>query len=231
MTCFDRQVIQRVTAIALDDCGRIPTVGAEPTPALKGLAGSLQGVQLTRQIDVPQTPVTKTVDGGSCTKPRPSPTDRGYSVQLQFCGMNPVFESLTGYKTLDMAGANVTGWEDIEITTQSKVAIEIVFTPSADSCAGGSVQCYGLLLPLCEQWVRSGDETYDGETVPDLIVTGQTALNEHLFDNYAQGSLPAWLDHWDPKHADIQLGRAWSTSRLITCPAADSNDPCVLVAI
>lgn len=230
MTCFDRQEIERVTAIQLDACGRIPTVGEVAEPSLKGLADALQSVQFTRNVDVPAPQNLRKVNGGNCSKPRPAPTDNGISVQLTFCGINPVFESLIGYKTLDLDGSTVTGWEDAEITTNPQVALEIIFTPTADSCAAGTPACYGMLIPSLEQWVRSGDELYNGADTPDLVVTGTTALNANLFDNYT-GVIPAWLDHWDPKEADIATGRSWAYNRLIPCPTADTNDACVLVAI
>lgn len=234
MTCYDSQLIRRLTLIRLDDCGRIPLVIDDPTPALKGLAGAIQQVAKSRQIDIPQTNVTKTINGASCTKPKATPTDRGYSFGITFCGSNPLAEVLTGYKTLDMSGANIVGWEDVNISGSPKAAMEIIFTPSADSCTVGvDPQCIAVLVPLLEQWVRSGDETYNGTDVPDLVLTGQTTLSQNLFGNYAtSGDLPNYLSHWAPKFANIATGRSWVYSRLITCPAVDPlEDPCALTAI
>lgn len=231
MTCYDSQVIQRLTAIQLDECGRIPTTG---TPALKGLAGAIQNVTRTRQVDVPTDNITKTVNGGTCVKPRATPTDRGYSYGLTFCGGNPIFEVVVGYKTLDLNGAaEITGWEDVELTGSPKVALELIFTPSTDACAGGeAASCIAVLVPLLEQWVRSGDETFDGQTVPDLVMTGQTALSANLFANYATaGELPEWLAHWAPKFDAIGTGRSWAYTALVECPEADTNSPCELVAV
>lgn len=230
MTCFDRQYIRRVTAIALDDCGRIAATPATGT-VIKGLADALQSVAFTRNVDVPQQTVTKKVNGGTCTQPFPTPTDRGFSTALTFCGVHPVFESVTGYKRLDMNGSTITGWEDSEITGNPKVALEIIFESSADACTGEEVLCYAQLIPQVIQWVRSGDETYNGTDVPALVMTGQAALSSHLFDNYTSVTLPPWLAHWAPKFNDIALGRAWSTTALVTCPAADENDSCVLTTI
>lgn len=232
MTCFDRQYIRRVTAIALDDCGRIPLVGDVAKPAIKGLADALTSVAFTRNVDIAQQTVLKKVTGGTCTQPLPTPTDRGIAIGLTFCGTHPVFESIVGYKRLDMNGTTITGWEDSNISTNAKVALEVVWESSADACTGATVQCYATLVPQLIQWVRSGDETYNGTDVPPLVMTGTTQLSSHLFDNYANAAaLPAWLSHWGPKFNDIQLGRAWATSAVITCPAADANDSCALIAI
>lgn len=229
MTCFDRTEIQRITAISLDECGRIATSG---NIALKGLAGAINIVNFTRNVDIPQQTIVKTVNGATCSKPRPTPTDRGIQVALTHCGLNPVFESLIGYKTLDMSGANVTGWEDSEITGNTLVALEIIYTPTADSCAGGGTpQCYASLYPSLEQWVRSGDEAYNGTDAPDMVTTGQTAKNARLFDNFTSGTLPTWLAHWAPKFDDIATGRSWGYHRLIDCPADDTGNPCTLTTL
>lgn len=230
MTCFDRQYIRRVTAIALDSCGRIPAAPATGS-TLKGLADALTSVQFTRNVDLAQQTILKKVNGASCTQPLPTPTDRGIAVQLTFCGVNPIFESITGYKRLDMNGSNVTGWEDSEITGVTNVALEIVYESSADACTGEEVQCYAQLFPLLNAWVRSGDETYNGADIPALVMTGQAAKSAHLFDNYTSGTLPTWINHWAPKFDDIQLGRSWSTNAIIDCPAADTSDPCTLAAL
>lgn len=233
MTCFDTQVIRRMTAFQLDECGRIPTDVENATPALKGLEDALQTFTRTRNVDIPADNFTKVVSGRTCTKPRPSPTDRGYQVALAFCGGNPVFEAITGYRTLDYDGANIIGWEDRELTGTNRVALEIIFEPSTDACeVGASAQCIAVLIPQLEQWVKSGDETADGETVPDLQMQAQTALNANLFANYAtSGDLPTYLSHWAPKFADINTGRSWMYTRLIDCPTVDVSDGCTLVAI
>lgn len=230
MTCFDRQYIRRVTAISLDSCGRIPAAPATGS-TIKGLADALTSVAYTRNVDIPQQTVLKKVNGGSCTQPLPTPTDRGIAVALTFCGVHPIFESLTGYKRLDMNGSAITGWEDSEITTSTPMALEVIYESSADACAGEEVLCYAQIFPSLIGWVRSGDETYNGADVPPLVMTGTTQKNSHLFDNYTSGTLPSWISHWAPKFDDIQLGRSWSTNALVTCPAADESDPCELVAL
>lgn len=233
MSCYDSQVIQRLTAIRLDSCRRLALEADDATPAIKGLAGGIQTVTRTRQMDVPTTTVVKTVNGGTCTKPRPNPTDRGFSYALNFCGQNPLFEVLAGYKTLDVSGPDIIGWEDVSITSLPNLALEIIFTPSADSCTVGvTPKCIAVLIPALEQWVRSGDEAFNGDDTPDLTMTGQTALNGNLFDNYTDATLPGYLSHWSTKFDDIATGRSWAYTSLIDCPTDDpSEDPCTLVAL
>ena len=220
MTCYDSQVIRRMTAFQLDECGRIPTSGENTTPTIKGLESAVQTFTRTRNVDIPADNFTKVVSGATCSKPRPNPTDRGYQVALTFCGGNPVFEALTGYKTLDLNGLDIVGWEDRELTGTNKAALEVIFEPSTDACeVGQSAQCIAVLFPYLEQWVKSGDETADGETVPDLQMQAQTALSSTLFDNYATvGELPTYLSAWADKFDDIKTGRSWSYTRLVDCP-------------
>lgn len=233
MTCFDTQVIRRMTAFQLDECGRIPTDIENANPALKGLEDAVQTFTRTRNVDIPADNFTKVVSGRTCSKPRPSPTDRGYQIALTFCGGNPVFEAITGYKTLDLVGEDIVGWEDRELTGTNRVALEVIFEPSVDACAvGESAQCIAVLIPQLEQWVKSGDETADGETVPDLQMQAQTALNANLFANYATvAELPTYLGHWAPKFDDINTGRSWTYTRLIDCPTVVASDGCTLSAI
>ncbi len=233
MTCYDSQVIQRLTAIRLDACGRIPLEVDDAAPAIKGLAGGIQTLTRTRQMDVPTSTIVKTIDGGTCTKPRPNPTDRGFSYEVLFCGQNPLFEVLAGYKTIDLDGATIIGWEDVGITALPKLALEIIFTPSADACTVGSTpKCIAVIIPGLEQWVRSGTEAFNGDATPDLTMTGQTYKNGNLFDNYLVGALPGYLTHWVTKYPDIATGRSWAYTSLIDCPTDDpSEDPCALVAL
>jgi len=233
VTCFDSQVIRRMTAFQLDECGRIPTLIQNPTPALKGLEDAIQTFVRTRQVDTPADAVTKTVSGRTCKKPRPNPTDRGYQIAITFCGANPVFEAVTGYRTLDIVGSAIVGWEDRELTGTNRVALEVIFEPSTDACAGGAAaQCIAVLIPFLEQWVKSGDETADGETVPDLQMQAQTALSKNLFANYANAAaLPVYLAHWAPKFAAIATGRSWMYSYLITCPVVFPKSGCTLTPI
>ena len=233
MTCYDSQVIRRMTAIQLDACGRIPTDLENAAPALMGLEDAIQTFTRTRQVDTPADNTTKVVSGRSCTKPRANPTDRGYQVAITFCGGNPVFEALTGYKTLDMSGTSIVGWEDRELTGTNKVALEVIFEPSSDACEiGAAAQCIAVLIPYLEQWVKSGDETSDGETIPDLQMQAQTALSANLFGNYANSAaLPDYLAHWAPKFDAIGTGRSWTYSYLIDCPTVTPGDACVLVDI
>jgi hypothetical protein len=232
--CYDAQIIRRLTAFRLDACGAIPLFATDPVPALKGLEDAIQNVTRTRNVDQPADNVVKTVKGGVCDKPRGTPTDRGWQYSLTFCGQNPLFENITGYKTLDYSGSEIIGWEDIEITAATAVALEIVFEPTTDDCAGGNPQCRALLVSNLEAWVRSGDEAWDGENVPDLVEAGQTRKSVDVFGNYAtSGELPAYLTHWTPKFAHIKTGRSWSYTYLINCPDVDTypQDPCRFAAL
>lgn len=233
MTCYDSQVIRRMTVFQLDECGRIPLSGENATPAIKGLETAVQTFTRTRNVDIPADNFTKVVSGGTCSKPRPNPTDRGYQVALTFCGGNPVFEAATGYKTLDLNGSVIEGWEDRELTGTNKVALEVIFEPSVDSCDVGSAQCIAVLFPYLEQWVKSGDETADGETVPDLQMQAQTALSSNLFSNYADNTeLPTYLAAWSDKFDDIGTGRSWAYTRLVDCPTVTPGfTGCEFVAV
>jgi hypothetical protein len=228
VTCFDSQVIQRMTLFVLDECGRIPTDASNPTPALKGLSDTITQVVRSRNLTLPTDNTVKVVSGRTCSKPRGTPTDLGYNYTINFCGPNPVFESAVGFVDLDMDGETIVGWEDNNISSSTFAALELVFTPSADACEPGETpQCRALLIPMLEQWVRGGDETFNGNDVSDLVMTGTTRKNGNLFDNYADVSeLPTYLGHWAPKFADIATGRAWSYNRLIDCPAEDVESAC-----
>jgi hypothetical protein len=234
VTCFDSQYIRRLTAFQLDACQALPLFADNPIPALKGLADGVQSVARSSNIDQPQNNNTKTVKGGTCTKPRGTPTDSGYDYTLTFCGQNPLFEAMTGYKTLDYSGTEIIGWEDSVQESVTGVALEIVFEPSGDGCSGGNPQCRAVLIPNLEAWVRSGDEAFNGADAPDLVMTGSTRKGTDVFGNYTtSGALPTFLAHWAPKFADIKTGRSWAYSRMIDCPDVDSfsQDACRFVAI
>lgn len=234
MTCFDSQYIRRLTAFQLDACQALPLTADNPVPALKGLADAVQSVSRSANIDQPANNNTKTVRGGTCSKPRGTPTDSGYDYTITFCGQNPLFEAMAGFKTIDYSGSEIIGWEDKEQNSVTGIALEIVFEPTTDSCVGGDPLCRAVLIPNLEAWVRSGEEQFNGADAPDLVMTGSTRKNTDVFGNYAaSGNLPSFLSHWAPKFADIKTGRAWAYSRQISCPDVDTNpqDPCRFVAI
>lgn len=232
MGCYDSQIINRITLLQLDACARIPTPGDNATPALKNIQTQIDTVARTRNVTAATTDERKLVDGSTCTKPRGTPTDSGYTYTFTFCGGNPVFEAAVGYKLLDYDGDEIVGWEDIALTGITTAAMEIVFEPSVDACSGETAQCLAVLIPKLESWVQSGDQTNDGEGTPDLVMAGSTAKSKNLFNNYTDGAdLPDFLSHWAPKFDDIALGRSWTITRLIDCPDASDEDPCTFVAV
>lgn len=233
MGCYDSQIINRITVFQLDACDRIPLVADNPTPAIKNIQKQIDTVARSRNVTAPTDDTRKLVDGSTCTKPRGTPTDSGYTYTLTFCGGNPVFEAAAGYKLLDMDGDEIVGWEDVALTGITSLAAEIVFEPSVDACSGDTAQCLAVLIPKLESWVQSGDQTNDGEGTPDLVMAGSTAKSKNVFGNYdTSDDLPDFLAHWAPKFSDIALGRSWTVTRLIDCPAADeTSDPCSFVAI
>lgn len=230
--CFSAQVIQRATLIGLDDCGRIPATGLT---AIKGLEDGLITVGRTHNVTQATDNTVKTVNGKSCTKQRGCPTDSGYTYTLTFCGNNIAAQALAGLVKLDLdAGGNVIGYEDTKFSCPLPMALEIIFKPlAATSCAAGATaQCRAMIVPYLTSWATSGDETYNADTTPDLVMTGETVVSKNLFANFANAAaLPAFLSHWGPKFADIGTGRAWSYNRMVTCPAASNGDPCAIVAL
>lgn len=234
MTCFDSQYIRRLTAIQLDSCQAIPLFADNPVPALKGLADAVQTVENTPNIQQPTQNNTKTVKGGTCSKPRGVPTDSGYDWTVTFCGQNPLFEAMAGYKTIDYSGSEIIGWEDVEQTSVTGIALEIVFEPTTDACSGGNALCRAVLIPNLEAWVRGGTNQYNGADVPDLAMTGSTRKDTDVFANYStSGELPTFLSHWAPKFDDIKTGRSWAYSRQVDCPDVTTypQDPCRFAAL
>lgn len=234
MGCFDSQIIQRITLFMNDECGRIPDAGDIAEPAIKNLQTQVDTVARTRNVTAPTTDERKMVDGSTCTKPRGTPTDSGYTYTFTLCGQNPAFEAAVGYKLLDYTGSDIVGWEDIALTGVTSATMEIVFKPSTDACTQvGEAQCLAVLIPKLETWVLSGDQTNDGEGTPDLVMSASTAKSKTAFSNYANAAaLPDFLSHWSPKFDDIALGRSWAIARLIDCPPVDTvSDPCDFLAI
>jgi hypothetical protein len=230
--CFDSQIIRRLTAFRLDSCGALPLFASDPVPALKGLETAIQNVTRTRTVDQPADNVAKTIKGGTCDKPRGTPTDRGWTYAMTFCGQNPLFETLAGHKTLDYSGAEIIGFDDAVIEAATAMALEIIFEPVGSACAGGAPQCRALFVPNVEAWVRSGDESYDGEQVPDLAMSGSARKGVDAFGNYStSGELPTFLTHWTPKFDDIKAASAWSYNRMIDCTDEPTEDSCRFVAI
>lgn len=221
-----------MTAFRLDSCGALPLFASDPIPALKGIEEAIQNVTRTRTVDQPADNVVKTVKGGTCSKPRGTPTDRGWTYAVTFCGQNPLFEVLAGYKTLDYSGFEIIGFEDSVIEAATAMALEIIFEPIGTACAGATPQCRALWVPNVEAWVRTGDESYDGEQVPDLVMSGSARKSTDSFGNYTvSGDLPDYLAHWADKFDDIKTGRSWSYNYMVDCPDETTEDSCRFAAI
>lgn len=230
MTCFDAQVIRRMTAYSLDGCGRIQDTG---NAAIYNLQDSLLSWGRTRTVTAATRTTQKLVTGATCSKPVGCPTDEGYTYTFTFCGNNPTFLAAIGYATLDTDGDDVVGWEDSVAACGQKLALEVIFEPVSNACvAGAEEQCRAVLIPAISGFLITTDETYNGETVPDMVVTGLAELNLLLFDNYPDDQLPDELEHWTDKYDDIATGRSWSYNRLVDCPTIDTTQsPCDLVPV
>jgi hypothetical protein len=161
----------RVTKV--DACGA-PVPGAKSAVVSDGFVS----VALTANTDQGTAISVSNANGKTCIQDTPAPQFLGYSVEVQFCGVDPeLFGLMTGQAVVfdpanpgDAVGIRVSTGVDLDA---QGFALEVWSTVPGQACSGGE-QAYGyFLLPFLKGGVI-GDFTIANDAINFTVSNAQT---------------------------------------------------------
>src|SRR3546814_4572181 len=121
--CFIPVLGKRIRATALDECGNLPASGADD--AVVATDGFIS-LTLTSEIEEGTEIITRKADGSLCVNERTSDSFKRFTLEMEFCGVDPDLLSLTTnaepYQDYDLENAGITVAEG---TIDKKFALEI----------------------------------------------------------------------------------------------------------
>lgn len=167
---------KRIRVTALDECGNYPDEG---TPDSFIATNGFISVQLGAEVDAGKEIMKKRADGSLCVNEKLDDTFKRFTVQFEFCDVNPSLLSLvTNAENYEDALNEVAGFTVSEGTFNKNFALELWTGLSGADCeAGVSVSGGYMLLPF----VGAG-------TLSDIKVTGEDTVTFSTKGSVTKGS-------------------------------------------
>lgn len=159
---------RRLRATRLDGCGN-PVLGPDSTVVTKGFIS----VALTANIEEGEEINVTNANGDVCVLDTPCPKFLNYSVEINFCDVNPALFNLMSGQPLVTNGTDTVGFRmNSEISVcDSGFALELWTGVPTEACAPGVSASYGyLLLPFIQGGVL-GDFTVENAAI-NFTLTG-----------------------------------------------------------
>lgn len=159
---------KRIRATVLDNCGNVPEA-ADPDALV--VTDGFISVNLTAEVEEGAEIITRKANGSLCVNERNDDSFKRFTVEIEFCGVNPdllsVVTNAEGYEIDgDTAGITVA-----EGTMDKRFALELWTGISGAACQPGEEASGYMLLPFVQAGVL-GDVTVDGENAVTFSMTG-----------------------------------------------------------
>jgi hypothetical protein len=204
-TCFIPVLGKRLRATSLDECGNAPASGtANSVVTTSGFIS----IQLSSEVEDGVEIITRKADGSLCVNEMGDPSFKRFTVEMEFCGVDPGLISLvTNAEIYNNYLANPIGFTVPEGTISSRFGLELWTGLSGAACEPGADTASGyLLLPFVNAGVL-GDISIDGENAVTFSMTGAFTKGGNAWgvggynvmydDSSAAAPLPTALDPFD----------------------------------
>lgn len=173
--CFIPVLGKRIRVISLDVCGNLPASG--DLTSVVATDGFIS-VTLTSEIEEGTEIITRKADGSLCVNERTSDSFKRFTVEMEFCGVDPDLLSVTTnaepYADYDLENA---GFTVAEGTIDKRFSFELWTGLSGAGCEEGDEEASGyLLLPF----VNAG-------VLGDIEVTGEDAVTFSMEGAFTKG--------------------------------------------
>lgn len=202
--CFIPVLGKRIRVVALDTCGNLPASG--DLTSVVATDGFIS-VTLTSEIEEGTEIITRKADGSLCVNERTSDSFKRFTVEMEFCGVDPDLLSVTTnaepYADYDDENA---GFTVAEGTIDKRFSFELWTGLSGRACEDGDEEASGyLLLPFVNAGVL-GDIEVTGEDAVTFSMTGAFTKGGNnwgvgpfnvLMDTGVPAVLPTALDPLD----------------------------------
>jgi hypothetical protein len=177
--CFIPVLGKRIRVVALDNCGNLPASG--DLTSVVATDGFIS-VTLTSEIEDGTEIITRKADGSLCVNERTSDSFKRFTLEMEFCGVDPDLLSVTTnaepYADYDLENA---GFTVAEGTIDKRFSFELWTGLSGRACEEGDEEASGyLLLPF----VNAG-------VLGDIEVTGEDAVTFSMEGAFTKGG-NAW---------------------------------------
>lgn len=169
--CYPMVRGRRMRVTRLDGCGN-PVLSPDSVVVTKGFIS----VQLTANIEEGEEINVTNANGDVCILDTPCPKFINYSVEIQFCDVNPTLFNLMSGQPLITNDDDVIGFAmDSEVSAcDSGFALELWTGVPTDACEPGAGQSYGyLLLPFLRSGVL-GDFSIENAAINFTLTGAQT---------------------------------------------------------
>ena len=161
---------KRLRVTKLDECGNVPA--ATTTNSYIATSGFIVAT-LSSEVEDGTEILTRKADGSLCVNEKMADSFKRFTVELEFCGVNPSLLAFTSNaeEYLDY-GDDVAGITVPEGTIDANFALELWTGLTGQPCVPGQETASGyVLLPFVRGGVL-GDLTVDGENAISFTVTG-----------------------------------------------------------
>lgn len=168
--CYSPVLGKMIRVTTLDDCGNAP---AAATPNAYVATNGFISVTLSAEVEDGAEIVTKKADGSLCVNERLASNFKRFTIEMEFCGVNPALKTLltNAEAYLDYAG-DTAGFTVAEGTINKNFALELWTGIAGAACLPGAAFYGGyLLLPFVRAGVI-GDVKVDGENAVSFSLTG-----------------------------------------------------------
>lgn len=161
---------KRIRVTTLDKCGAPPEAGtADSFVSTDGFIS----VDLSASTEDGTEIITKKADGSICVNERLAPSFKGFTMEIEFCGVDPALLSVvTNAEIYENADAIAAGIVVPEGTIDKRFAFELWTGLSGQACEEGVEEASGyMLLPYLQAGVL-GNLTVNGENSISFTLTG-----------------------------------------------------------
>lgn len=161
---------KRIRVTALDNCGRTPDVGTDDVVAV---TDGFITVTLSAEVEEGTEIIVKKADGSLCVNERLASSFKNFTIETEYCGVDPGVLSLTtNAEIYENYAAVAAGIVIPEGLIDKRYALEMWTGLSGAACAEDVEEASGyMLLPYVQAGVVSG-LTVDGENSVSFTVTG-----------------------------------------------------------
>lgn len=170
--CFSPIFGKRIRVTELDLCGNVPAPGSE---AAYVATDGFVTLTLTSEIEEGTEIITRKADGSLCVNEKAGDSFKRFTMELEFCGVNPdLFRMMTNADPYEDWAGDTAGITIDEGEIDTRFAFELwTGTTGGGACEGeGAEEGSGyLLLPHVTGGVL-GDLEINGENAISFTVTG-----------------------------------------------------------
>jgi len=167
--CFTPLLGKRIRVVALDSCGNVP--GAA-TPDSMVVTDGFISISLSSEVEDGAEIVTRKASGALCVNERQANSFKRFTVEMEFCGVDPGLLSLTtNAEVYENYASEAAGIVVPEGAIDKKFALELWTGIAGGECEPGDEASGYVLLPFVNAGVL-GDLTVDGENAVSFSMTG-----------------------------------------------------------